>query len=525
MTALLLSLLLMAGLALPEASGESVDDKLTAFKRNYGNSLEAREKALKALKPLDDPRLLDCVVTALSDEPQTDASCHHTVYEAAASVLRTMTGEKVMKQARSLLQHRESARVRRYFARALGEVRDADSLTALVKAVKGEKDGSVLSEMADSLGEYREKAAWDGLRAIAELDRSAAAAQRAVWALSCENCPETTMHLRELCGNAKLEGIVAAEALLTLADRSADTSAFATAFGGSKDPFRRMAACEAAAAAGIAAFSGNALALLEDDNWQVRIAAARACSALKNAKAVEPLIGLWKKEGDSRASIEYHAALLVLTGKSFGPNWRYWENWYKSLNQPIDEAAAQAGEYVEYLGQRIRSKNICFVLDRSKNMREKAGKLVEATNPKSKAAGESKLEVIVGELSRVITELPQDCRFNIVVFDHRVESWRPGTAQASPGVKKEAVEWLGKQKAGGWTNVYGALSAAAGGSGDKAPALSDTADTVVILSDGGATVGDFVSDSAIRREFARLNRQRKVVLHAFGLTKGSKDAQ
>ena len=120
-----------------------------------------------------------------------------------------------------------------------------------------------------------------------------------------------------------------------------------------------------------------------------------------------------------------------------------------------------------------------------------------------------KMDVARAELLRVLDELGERIRFNVIVFHTEPDAFRPSLVAADARTRKKLESFVRKKTGKGRTNVFDALEVA----------LRDRdADTMFILSDGAPSEGTYLFRSRILDHVRRLNRRRKIVIHtiAFG---------
>ncbi len=118
-------------------------------------------------------------------------------------------------------------------------------------------------------------------------------------------------------------------------------------------------------------------------------------------------------------------------------------------------------------------KDVYFVLDTSGSMR-----------------GE-KLEQAKRAAKYVLGDLYPDDRFSLVTFSSTVSSF---ASRPQPLTEREgAIDYINRLRAGGGTNIYGALSEALGQTEDGRPQV------VVFLTDGLATEGEIRTDAILER--------------------------
>ncbi|MFO0909252.1 MAG: VIT domain-containing protein [Isosphaeraceae bacterium] len=137
-------------------------------------------------------------------------------------------------------------------------------------------------------------------------------------------------------------------------------------------------------------------------------------------------------------------------------------------------------------------KTVVFVLDRSGSM---AGKKIEQARK---------------ALKFVLENLRDDDLFNIVVYDDRVETFKPELQRYSRTTRDEAVRFVENIREGGSTNIDAALQEALGQiHNDDRPGY------VLFLTDGLPTAGQ-VNEAAIAEHARSANRYRARIF-AFGV--------
>ncbi len=259
---------------------------------------------------------------------------------------------------------------------------------------------------------------------------------------------------------------------------------------------------------------------LTDPAWQVRVAAIEAAETVRKPELIPLLIERIDKE-DGRLRGDLLRALRRLTRKEIGLDaggWRiWWENHGKDFQCPETSANGPEGPapltLATFCSIPLYSRRLSFVLDLSGSMRDTAN---------GKDAGPRKVEIVKAELQKAIRAFTPETRFNVILlgsdaegrFDARKRVWMPRLAPATPGARELALHFSAAQVARGYTNIYDAVRLA----------LQDPdVDTVILLSDGGATRGTFVSREEILDNLLAENRWRKIAIHTVrsGARKGA----
>jgi Ca-activated chloride channel family protein len=137
-------------------------------------------------------------------------------------------------------------------------------------------------------------------------------------------------------------------------------------------------------------------------------------------------------------------------------------------------------------------KTVIFVLDRSGSM---AGKKIEQARR---------------ALKSVLNNLRDEDLFNIVVYDDRVESFRPELQRYDPRSRDQAERFVDNIREGGSTNIDAALKTALGMIQD-----SSRPSYILFLTDGLPTAGE-VNEQRIA-EGCRRSNDRRARLFCFGV--------
>jgi len=192
-------------------------------------------------------------------------------------------------------------------------------------------------------------------------------------------------------------------------------------------------------------------------------------------------------------------ALASLTGQPFGEQAEVWRRWWEergtgfhvNQNPPaLWEEETAAGDRYAFYGIELHSDAAAFVCDISGSMQGK------------------RIETLKRELTFVIQRFPPQGRFNLVLFNDKVQAWSKKLVPATTKRRKAALDHVAGLNAGGATNISDALEAA----------LADPAvDTIVLLTDGAPTAGKLRSTNEIGKWFTHLNRERMILLHVVSI--------
>ena len=250
--------------------------------------------------------------------------------------------------------------------------------------------------------------------------------------------------------------------------------------------------------------------LLEDRRWLVRSEAIRGLSQVREKRVVKKLIDRMPEEG-GRLLDDLAQALRKLTGQDLPAEPGRWQSWWDAVGKDQD-LPSEDGEDSETehkkLGTAVKqglygtvvSERVVFVIDASGSMT--AGTDLEG----------SRFDIATRELVRVLeTQVNPKSQFNVIAFEDEIARFKPKLSKGRGSNVKKAIEFVGRLKAGGETNAYGALERA----------FEDSeVDTIYLLSDGSPTVGDETIPALIRRAVDEWNRYRGVKIHCIGFFPG-----
>ena len=128
------------------------------------------------------------------------------------------------------------------------------------------------------------------------------------------------------------------------------------------------------------------------------------------------------------------------------------------------------------------------------------------------------------ELKRILETLPDGSIFNIIFFGGSASSFTKYCRPLDATTRKEAQGFVDRMGLESGTDLYGALEKALTmvGSPESGRLHEDGADTIVVLSDGQATVGKVIDDELIARIITRRARYLRPVFHTVSLSNDSK---
>jgi Mg-chelatase subunit ChlD len=280
--------------------------------------------------------------------------------------------------------------------------------------------------------------------------------------------------------------------------------------------------------------------LVRDRIWQVRAAAAENLFALRMRRVIPILIdGLeaeLKREKDPWAmDVRLHRLLERITGQKMllgqVEEWkRFWRDEGHSIRLTAStELAAETKQatatgkrvYEKFFNIEIESDRLLFVIDFSGSMTEV---ITLKTRGTAAAPGTpmTKAKLVVEELKKIITSLPDGTLFNIIVFSEEVRVWRtqsdgrPSLVRLDDETRDDLLgSYLDALQPAGATNLYGALKTALafGGRGLFDKYYEAGFDTLYVMSDGAPTWGEVVDTEEILRMVREGNALRRFAIH------------
>lgn len=305
-------------------------------------------------------------------------------------------------------------------------------------------------------------------------------------------------------------------------------------------PFVAQPALEALGRQGAARSIDTLLGRLDDDRWQLRVAALKGLSFYRDARIVDALLERLPNE-DGVLKRHYYTALARMLGESLAATDEAWISFWKANREDLAKRWAERTDLgpaqddlptvqvksegnsgaTSFYGMRTESKHIIFVIDVSGSMGEQGGK---------NEHGHYRVDVAKRELRNAIQTLRAEdgdargeASFNIVAYSAEVQVYRSGKmVDATVREKEKAFKWIDDLKADGATNISDAL--------EQAFEIIDTrkaqkqfekgADTIFLMTDGKPTAGKIMEPNLIREMVRTRNRERQITIHAIGVGDG-----
>lgn len=410
------------------------------------------------------------------------AGAESSLQKAITAVMEALTEEPAIRALYSAAEAHKDEPARVMAVRAMAKLKHAKVVEELEKAL-ADKSDAVRTAAVESLASRKEAGPIERIFKLAK-------------------------------GGAELSNLVAIDAIARMVGTDAALRARAVELllelAKSKDAVVRIAAIGALGDLGAA----EAMDLLDEAMkaklWQLRAASIQALAKIRDKRAVELLIEAMEKE-KGRLKGDAVLALGRLTGKSLGMDVKPWKEWWAAIKDRWEfpatgaQAATPSGTGAFY-GIPVLSDRVIFCLDISGSMEADAtgtGTVTDGKKPKK-----NRLDAAVEQLIAVLKTFRKDVKFNVILFDTRIEPWDQELVPATKSNVEKAATHLLMQKPRGGTNIYDTLE----------KAFEDpNVDTVFLLSDGAPGDGKFVHPDDIVREIRKLNRIRQITIHTISL--------
>ncbi len=211
------------------------------------------------------------------------------------------------------------------------------------------------------------------------------------------------------------------------------------------------------------------------------------------------------EEREGRARHSAVALLQEITGYKIGADARSWKYFFlKHRTEGTDFRHPKADDGEEshtlsYMGIPLLGDKVIFVLDSSGSMNSG---MAEAQKSRGKRA--------VGELVRLLPNLPEQARFDVIFFSDQVSRLSAGRLLANEQARiNSATRWLESNDFDGGTNLFGGLEKAFG---------TDDVEEIILLTDGMPSAGSIQQPVRILSWVQRRNRWKNVRVSTIGLS-------
>jgi len=278
--------------------------------------------------------------------------------------------------------------------------------------------------------------------------------------------------------------------------------------------------------------------------------AAKAVARKRDKRAVDNLINALEywQDRDQAVVAEIRYGLIYSTGADGSgldkaDDWRsYWRKHGDDGAGSDDSSGSSpvtANPKPDFFGTSLSSMRFVFIIDISGSMNvidpgeggssaDSSGRTAPAEDiERERAEAQTRIGRTKAELVKAIKSLSKDVKFNIIIYNHDVNTWKPDLQQATEGNKNLAVDFVKALTANGLTHTDDALRNAF---------KNKDADHFILLSDGAPTHmgGDATEEwgghedsreliKKIYDEVAELNRMRNVRIDTIGFSTANFD--
>ena len=252
---------------------------------------------------------------------------------------------------------------------------------------------------------------------------------------------------------------------------------------------------------------------LAHPQWQVRHA---ALDALRRSRAsVGPIVDAMG-QNDLRFRRAAAATLLRITETEIPPHPEFWRDWWKANREDFEAGnysprtwrrAEGPGRTYAFYDVPVHSSRVCFLIDRSKSMRE-----------------QDRFDHARSELKRLLESMPDGSLVNVVFFGWTTNCFSRMPKPLDAQTRRELEVFIDRCGLESGTDLYGAIEKALSniGNPDTGKLYEDGVDTIVVLSDGQATVGKIIDDELLAWVVARRARFLRPVINTISLSSDSK---
>ena len=430
-----------------------------------------------------DPESIDALLALFAE-----GGLHANVKKAVLEQLRFIRSpESIAVLVKSL--RAKAPTTRQAVAEILASIPEPSVTQALLKQAKKEKDPLALAQELEALGDHGDPAAISLLL------------KRAKRRASKDPMKET----------------VRASAIRALARLGFGHEAVRKYFLSLLDAKRwqdRLLAVDAAGVSGDPRFANAVIKNLDDDNWQLRLAAIEALDTLRCKSAILPLIKRLEKEEEERLRDAIADALFRLTGQNFYDDARVWKTWWaengasfqipETIPERIDSDVGGTG--AGFYGIPVKTERVVFVIDQSGSMNA-SGRPLDADDDERKDP-KNRLDVAVEEVLGAIGRLKNKARVNVILFHTTIHPWKDQLTPLNSKTRNALTRHLEGKKPTGGTNLYDGLELAL---------MTKGVDTVFLLSDGVPGAGKYIATNDILTAVRRINQTRRVAVHCVSI--------
>jgi len=277
----------------------------------------------------------------------------------------------------------------------------------------------------------------------------------------------------------------------------------------------------------------RARAMNTDTSWAVRLASYELIARAPLERAVPHLAEAAREEtGEIAVAIDDY--LFQLTGQSYRQEPQSWTGWWKKNRDAIEsgtyarvvvEKKPGAHTVASFFSIPIESKRLVFAIDVSGSMSADDLRPRDAVTRgimNKHRLPDNRLGIAKAEVIRAITGLPEDARFNVIVYDDYGKRMTARLQRATKGAKRSAIAWVKARRMGRLTNIYDALAESFGdplARSGGATRFAQMPDTIVFLTDGHASRGRLAKTEQLTELVRLWNGVARVAVHCVGIGK------
>jgi von Willebrand factor type A domain len=241
-------------------------------------------------------------------------------------------------------------------------------------------------------------------------------------------------------------------------------------------------------------------------SYGFRFNLVRSFAQMGHPDAIEFLSEL-QTQLDGQLHFEIEKLLAVVTESDFQGDAARFARWQQRSDPQVvltsevsgsgSDGRMRLGKAQQYYGIDIRAKRMMFIIDNSGSMKEAD-------------EGVSRLYRAKYELVQAIDNLPNDAQFAILFYSDAVHLWRSQLVNATPGNKRDAIDFVGRLGCGNKTNTHGALR--------QSLEFDNELEAVFLLTDGRPTTGEIVIPQGIIADIVHRNRFRNLHFNTIGIS-------
>lgn len=291
------------------------------------------------------------------------------------------------------------------------------------------------------------------------------------------------------------------------------------------EPLSRRGAARALAYQPVADAATALHAMLEDEDWRVRLEVVRQLGEVRDLRSISILVARMPTE-TGRLRRDIARALRALSGEDHGYSPDRWSSWWDGEKDgyalltseaaaariaKLDSSRADSQSVATFYGLPVLSNRVAFVFDTSGSMNIRT--ILQSDDfPSDSDVPNTAMEYARHELKKLMQRLPDGAYCNVIFFSDKLDPWKRKLTELTPKSRKKALKFVDKKMATGGTALYDGLI----------EAFEDNeVDTIYILSDGLPSAGELIDPQEIRAAIAELNVTREVEIHGVDLSQAS----